>query len=196
MSNLTYISIFSWNTLFFFFLIFFLLVHCASTFGVIEAECSSPALLLQLEKSRSEVTAGGRVAVESGRGSTLGFAEDERPTTLELPLWVDENDSATLLSNEVGGDSDDDDDGGNKTKSSTTPLPSTLLQLNPQAGTWSSQREQRKEAVLASKSTTAAVAMSHRNDHPVQHLLQWSSGRRQWHSILELAVCVFFFFPT
>ena len=138
------------------------------------------------------------MAVESGRGSTLGFAEDERPTTLELGLWVDENDPATLLSSAVGGDSDDDDDdddddGGNKTKSSTTPLPSTLLQLNPQAGTWTSQREQRKEAVLASLSTTAAVAMSHRNDHPVQHLLQWSSGRRQWHSILELAVGVFFF---
>jgi len=79
--------------------------HCASTFGVVEAECSAPALLMSLNKSKAELNArkSGNVAVESGRGSALGNSNsDYRPTTLELPTWVDEDDSVDSLM--VGSD--------------------------------------------------------------------------------------------
>ncbi len=165
--------------------------HCAITFGVVEAECSAPALLYKppaaVQDARPRTAPGGGGSGGSGSGQAGGVTvdNDDRAVTLELPLWVDADEDHSKL---YAGDSDSDNEDSSRSSgdgSGTTVRGSgTITSANPAFGNKQLHVTQSfyntQKAAHKHKSTMGATAT--RKD-----LLQWHSGRETWTSVLELA---------
>ena len=166
--------------------------------------------------TKYNVLYNGNVALESGRGSTLGNVhsnEDARPCTLELPTWVDEETNDWLYDEDVGspshkqkhhhksvksvqsvhsvdsnGYNDDDDDEISVDDERKKDTPTLLKRLNPAYNNADLiARESRGMLNADARKQRSTLFASTMHSKSTKNVLAWKSGRRKWHSILELA---------
>jgi len=121
------------------------------------------------------------ITIETGRGSTLGIEQDKRPTTLELSIWKDQDDDDLIFSSE------EDETLINNLKRESDNNEDLHPNQNYHVDSLNHYAKNHIHNISKQNKSTFNASKNNVNNKSMKHLLQWTSGRRKWHSILELA---------
>ena len=121
-------------------------------------------------------------ASQGQRLSSSAESGNNRPSTIELPVWIDTDDALYSVMMEDDADSDDDDDGIIR-NSDISDSPSNNEDPRRKMHTIAKQFK----STIAAVKTAGGSTIDSAGHKKTKSMLKWQSGRKNWYSVLELA---------